>query len=42
LAVAAIAASLFLGRHREVSGTQDADNETPATRELDAIRAAGL
>jgi hypothetical protein len=41
LAVAAIAASLFLGRHREAPNTRDTDN-TSATRQLDAIRAAGL
>jgi hypothetical protein len=41
LAVAAIAASLFLGRHREAPTTPDTDT-TSAARQLDAIRAAGL
>jgi hypothetical protein len=40
LAVAAIAASLLLTRHREASSTpSDAQSDA---RELDAIRAAGL
>jgi hypothetical protein len=43
LAVAAIAASLFLGRYREAPTTRVVDsNTTSAARQLDAMRAAGL
>jgi hypothetical protein len=41
LAVAAIAASMLLTRHREASAPPQPDSPSDA-RELDAIRAAGL